>query len=108
MPGAAGSVEGFVRRLSSPDEGDGLQRGEILVTSLTNIGWTPLFPRAGAIVTDIGAPLSHAAIVARELGIPAVVNCRDASSRLHTGDKVRVDGTRGIIEILKTEVTSSP
>jgi pyruvate,water dikinase len=107
MPGAAGSVEGFVRRLSSPEEGDRLQRGEILVTPLTNIGWTPLFPRAGAIVTDIGAPLSHAAIVARELGIPAVVNCRDASSRLHTGDKVRVDGTRGIIEILKTEVTSS-
>jgi pyruvate,water dikinase len=106
MPGAAGNVEGFVRRLSSPDEGDNLQRGEILVTSLTNIGWTPLFPKAGAIVTDIGAPLSHAAIVAREMGIPAVVNCRDASSRLHTGDKVRVDGTRGIIEILKTEVTS--
>jgi len=107
VPGAAGNVEGFVRRLSSPDEGDRLQPGEILVTSLTNIGWTPLFPKAGAIVTDIGAPLSHAAIVARELGIPAVVNCRDASSRLHTGDKVRVDGTRGIIEILKTEVTSS-
>jgi phosphohistidine swiveling domain-containing protein len=107
MPGAAGSVEGFVRRLYSPDEGDRLQRGEILVTSLTNIGWTPIFPRVGAIVTDIGAPLSHAAIVARELGIPAVVNCRDASSRLHTGDKVRVDGTRGIIEILKTEVISS-
>jgi len=100
MPGAAGSVEGFVRRLSSPDEGDRLQRGEILVTSLTNIGWTPLFPRAGAIVTDIGALLSHAAIVARELGIPAVVNCRDASSRLHTGDKVRVDGTKGTVVIL--------
>ncbi len=103
MPGAAGRVEGVVRRLDSPEEGDRLQAGEILVASQTNIGWTLFFPRAGAIVTDIGAPLSHAAIVARELGIPAVVNCGDATTRLHTGDRVRVDGVQGIVEILETE-----
>jgi len=66
----------------------------------TNVGWTPLFPRAAAIVTDVGAPLSHAAIVARELGIPAVVGCNDATRRLKTGDRVRVNGSRGRVEIL--------
>ena len=65
-----------------------------------NIGWTPLFPRVAAIVTDIGAPLSHAAIVARELGIPAVVGCGNATALLKTGDKVLVDGGQGIVRIL--------
>ena len=67
---------------------------------LTDIAWTMLFPRAAAIVTDVGAPLSHAAIVARELGIPAVVGCGDATMRLKTGDRVRVDGGQGRVEIL--------
>jgi phosphohistidine swiveling domain-containing protein len=100
QPGSAGRVEGVVRRIDSPEEGDRLQPGEILVTSTTNVGWTPLFPRAAAVVTDIGGSLSHAAIVARELGIPAVVGCGDATIRLHTGDRVRVDGGRGRVEIL--------
>ena len=99
-PGAAGRVEGLVRRLDSPEDGDQLEPGEILVASQTNIGWTLLFPRLGGIVTDIGAPLSHAAVVARELGIPAVVNCGDATTRLQTGDRVRVDGAQGTVEIL--------
>jgi len=103
MPGSAGQVEGLVRRLNSPEEGDQLAPGEILVTSQTNIGWTLLFPRAAAIVTDIGAPLSHAAVVARELGIPAVVNCGSATMRLRTGDRVRVDGAQGTVEILSGE-----
>ena len=98
--GAAGRVKGLVRRLDSVEEGDQLQPGEVLVTVTTNIGWTPLFPRAAAIVTDVGAPLSHAAIVARELGIPAVVGCGNATMRLHTGDRVLVDGGGGIVEIL--------
>lgn len=99
-PGAAGSVEGQVRLLNTPEEGAQLQPGEILVTTTTNVGWTPLFPRAAAIITDVGAPLSHAAIVARELGLPAVVGCGDATQRLKTGDWVRVDGGQGIVEIL--------
>lgn len=98
--GAAGIVEGRVRVIRAPEEGDQLQPGEILVTTVTNIGWTPLFPRAAAVVTDVGAPLSHAAIVARELGIPAVVGCGNATMRLHTGDRVRVDGGRGTVELL--------
>jgi pyruvate,water dikinase len=92
----------LVRRLDRPEGGDQLEPGEILVTKQTNIGWTLFFPRAGAVVTDVGAPLSHAAIVARELGIPAVVNCGDATTRLKTGDRVRVDGTTGAVEILET------
>jgi pyruvate,water dikinase len=99
--GAAGVVEGTVRVLYSYDEASAFLPGEILVTSTTNVGWTPLFPRAAAIVTDIGAPLSHAAIVARELGIPAVVGCGNATARLHTGDRVSVDGGRGIVQKIK-------
>jgi len=98
--GSAGRIEGVVRRLDRPEEGDQLQKGEILVTSQTDIAWTLLFPRAAAIVTDVGAPLSHAAIVARELGIPAVVGCGNATMRLHTGDRVLVDGGQGIVMVL--------
>jgi rifampicin phosphotransferase len=100
FPGAAGVVEGIARVLLTPGDAAQLGDGEILVTTVTNIGWTPIFPRAAAVVTDVGAPLSHAAIVARELGIPAVVGCGDATMRLHTGDRVRVDGSRGTVEVL--------
>jgi pyruvate,water dikinase len=99
--GAAGRVEGVVRRLHSEEEGRMLRAGEVLVTRATNVGWTPLFSRAAAIVTDVGAPFSHAAIVARELGIPAVVGCGDATMRLHTGDRVVVHGGQGVVELLE-------
>jgi phosphohistidine swiveling domain-containing protein len=105
FPGAAGVVEGVVRVILKMEESDQLQAGEILVTTLTNVGWTPLFPRAAAIVTDVGAPLSHAAIVARELGIPAVVGCGNATMRLHTGDRVRVNGAQGTVEVLQAADT---
>lgn len=101
FPGAFGVAEGMVRRLERLEDGLQLQPGEILVTTLINIGWTPLFPRAAAIVADLGAPLSHAAIVARELGIPAVVGCGDATMRLKTGDWVRVNGGQGQVKILR-------
>jgi len=98
--GAAGRVEASVRVLDSPEQSGDLKEGEILVAVSTNIGWTPIFLRAAAVITDVGAPLSHAAIVARELGIPAVVGCGNATMRLRTGDKVRVDGGLGSVEIL--------
>ena len=78
---------------------DEIEPGEILVTGATNIGWTRVFPKVSAIVTDIGAPLSHAAIVAREFGIPAVVGCGNATTVLKTGDIVEVDGTAGTVTI---------
>ncbi len=99
--GSPGVVEGSVRILTSPEQGAGLQAGEILVANTTNIGWTPLFPRAAAIITDIGAPLSHAAIVARELGLPAVVGTGSATRQLQDGDRVRVLGGQGLVEILE-------
>jgi pyruvate,water dikinase len=100
LPGSAGQAEGRIRIVDSPEAGSQLETGEILVAVTTNVGWTPIFPRAAAVITDVGAPLSHAAIVARELGIPAVVGCFNATSVLKTGDRVRVDGGRGTVEIL--------
>ena len=100
FPGSAGVVEARVRVIDDAANGAALQPGEALVTTITNVGWTPLFPRAAAVITDVGAPLSHAAIVARELGIPAVVGCGNATMRLRTGDLVRVDGTAGTVEVL--------
>ncbi len=99
-PGSAGQIEGIARCAFTPEEGAQLQPGEILVTPQTDISWTMIFPRAAAVVTDIGAPLSHAAIVARELGIPAVVGCGDATMRIKSGDRLRVDGGRGSVVIL--------
>jgi pyruvate,water dikinase len=69
------------------------------VTTLTNVGWAPMFPRA-AVVSDMGAPLSHASIAARELGIPAVVGTGNATMRVRDGDRIRVDGERGTVELL--------
>jgi phosphoenolpyruvate synthase/pyruvate phosphate dikinase len=77
------------------------------VAALTNVGWTPVFPRAAAVVTDIGARLSHAAIVARELGIPAVVGCGNATMLIRSGDRIRVDGAGGTVEILSRPDRSS-
>jgi rifampicin phosphotransferase len=101
FPGSAGVVEGRVRVLNDAADSAALLPGEVLVTMITNVGWTPLFPRAAAVITDVGAPLSHAAIVARELGIPAVVGCGNATMRLRTGDLVRVNGTAGTVEVLE-------
>ncbi len=101
-PGSAGVAEGLVRIVNGLAEGADLQQGEILVATQTDIAWTMLFPQAAAVVTDVGAPLSHAAIVARELGIPAVVGCGNATALLKDGDRVRVDGSRGFVEVLSS------
>ena len=102
FPGSAGIVEGTARVILRASDGERLKAGEILVTNVTNVGWTPLFPRAGAVITNVGAPLSHAAIVARELGIPAVVGCGNATQVIRDGDLVRVDGSAGRISVLRS------
>jgi len=99
IPGSSGSVEGIVRILENAEDGKQLLPGEILVATTTNIGWTPLFPRVLAVITDVGSALSHAAIVARELGVPAVIGCGNATTRLKTGDRVLVDGGQGLVKI---------
>ncbi|MDD7429631.1 MAG: PEP-utilizing enzyme [Oscillospiraceae bacterium] len=98
--GSCGIAEGYVRVLTSSDDADSIEKGEILVVPAANIGWVRVFPKISALVTDVGAPLSHAVIVARELGIPAAVNCGNASRVLKTGDRVRVDGSQGKVYIL--------
>jgi pyruvate,water dikinase len=96
-PGSAGVVEGTVRVVRSAAEFDKLQSGEILVAPFTNPSWTPLFALAAAVVVDTGGAISHAAIVAREYGVPAVMGTRNATARLVDGQRVRVDGTRGLV-----------
>ena len=97
-PASPGRVTGPVRIVRSSDEFDRLKSGEILVAPLTAPAWTPLFARSAAVVTDVGSALAHASIIAREFGIPAVVGCVDATTRLRDGMIVTVDGTRGTVE----------
>lgn len=101
LPASAGVVEGSARVLAPGASGlDAVAPGEILVSRTTDVGLSPLFLVAAAVVTELGGPLSHAAIVAREYGIPAVVNVTGATLAIRTGDRLRVDGDRGFIELL--------
>ena len=93
-----GTARGFVRILSHPD--DDFEPGEVLVAHVTDTGWTPFFGCAAAIVTNVGGPMSHAAIVAREFGIPAVVNTKTATQQLKNGQSVEVDGVAGTVRVL--------
>ncbi len=93
-----GRATGLVRVVRGPRDFDQLLPGEILVAPLTAPAWTPLFSRAAAVVTDVGSAAAHASIIAREYGIPAVVGCGDATSRLRTGMRVTVDGMSGNVE----------
>lgn len=103
VAGSAGQCEGTARVLKNIDDADTIRQGDILVVPAANIGWVRLFPKISALVTDVGAPLSHAVIVARELGIPAVVSCQSASFQIHTGDRIRVDGTLGKVFLTGNE-----
>lgn len=96
-PASRGTVEGVVRVAKSIIEARDVQRGEILVAPVTDVGWTPYFTVIGALVTDIGSSVSHGAVVAREYGLPCVVNTLVATQTLKTGDRVRVDGDRGVV-----------
>jgi len=95
-----GVVEGIARVVKSVQEIDRLQKGDILVCQVTNPTWAPVFNKISAAVSDIGGSMSHAAIVAREYGLPAVVGTGQATSRIRDGQRVRVDGGRGIVTIL--------
>ena len=80
--------------------------GEILVAPLTDPSWTPLFLPAAAVIVNVGALMSHAVIVARELAIPCVVSVEDATSRLETGMLVEVDGTAGTVTVLEGQAAA--
>jgi pyruvate,water dikinase len=96
---SAGVVEGVARVVRGASES--IEAGEILVCEFTDPGWTPLFMVAGGAVLDVGGSMSHGAIIARELGIPCVLGTARGTTAIRTGDRIRVDGSRGTVEILE-------
>jgi phosphoenolpyruvate synthase/pyruvate phosphate dikinase len=100
MSGNGGVVEGVVRRIDEIDDLLDLEEGEIVVAASTGEAFNSILHMVGGIVTDHGGFLCHAAIVARESGFPAVVGTVDGTSRISTGDRIRVDGTKGEVTIL--------
>jgi pyruvate,water dikinase len=88
---------GTVKIIRGPDEFERLKKGDILIAPITNPVWTPLFALASAVVTEVGGILSHGAIVAREYGIPAVMSVAGVTTRLQDGQRVTVNGDRGLV-----------
>jgi pyruvate,water dikinase len=100
MAASGGVVEGTARVITHASQLSELQQGEILVATVTAPSWGPVFGKIVATVTDIGGMMSHAAIVCREYGLPAVTGTGKASTVIKTGMKLRVDGTQGTVKIL--------
>ncbi|MET0316387.1 MAG: PEP-utilizing enzyme [Rhodococcus fascians] len=100
VSGCTGIARGRARVLLSPDDPSALEAGDILVAPITDPSWTPLFVTAAAVVVDVGAPFSHAAIVSRELGIPCIVSATDATVRIADGAQIEVDGSTGTVTVL--------
>ena len=94
-----GYITGRVRVIYGADEFAQMRQGDILVARITTPAWTPLFALAAGVVTDVGGPLSHSSIVAREYRIPAVLGTGVATERLHTGQNVTVDGDAGTVTL---------
>ena len=92
-----GTVTAPARVLHGPDQFGEMQPGDILVAGITTPAWTPLFAMASAVVTDVGGPLSHGSIVAREYGIPAVMGTGVATARIKSGQIITVDGAAGTV-----------
>jgi rifampicin phosphotransferase len=101
VPGSPGTATGRVRVVRDPYEDQPPEPGEILVAPFTDPGWTLMFMAADAVVVEVGGALSHAVVVARELGIPAVVSVEHCCTVLHTGDLIEVDGSTGVVRVLE-------
>src|SRR5919112_5144328 len=100
LPASAGVVEGTARVVLSPEQFGEVERDEIIVCRMTSPSWVVLFTKISGLVTDAGGMASHPAVVSREFGIPAVVGTSDATRRIRTGDRVRVNGSTGRVEIV--------
>ncbi len=100
---SAGQVTATARVLAGPEDFGRMQPGDVLVASITTPAWTTLFAMASAVVTDIGGPLSHSSIVAREYGIPAVLGTAVATRRITDGERIHVDGDAGTVTLLESE-----
>lgn len=105
-PASRGVVTGVVRVAHTLQEAASLEPGEILVTPITDIGWTPYFSLIGGLVTDLGSSVSHGAVIAREYGLPCVVNARQATRYFQTGDRVRLDGDIGSVTLLSERLAA--
>jgi pyruvate,water dikinase len=105
-----GQVEGVARVVKTVDEFDDVADGDILVCQMTNPAWVVLFTKIAGLVTDTGGTTSHPAVLSREFGIPAVVGTSVATHRISTGDRIRVDGTTGEVDVLEraTSKTAAP
>jgi len=101
LAASPGIYEGTARRVSGPAEFDRIVQGDVLVTGATSEAFNILLPLLGAIVTDSGGLLSHSAIVAREYGIPGVVGTRSGTERIEDGSRVRVDGDKGEVTLVR-------
>jgi len=99
-PGCPGVYRGVARVVLDPSDPTALEPGDVLVAPMTDPAWTPLFVPAGAVVVDVGAALSHAIIVSRELGIPCVVSATDATRKIPDGAMIEVNGETGIVTVL--------
>ena len=100
LAASAGVTEGTARVVTSLEHSDQVKDGDILVCRMTNPAWVVLFTKISGLVTDAGGTVSHPAVVSREFGIPAVVGASDATEKIKTGDRVRVNGATGVVEIL--------
>ena len=101
LPGCPGQAEGIARVILDSNDPFALEPGDILVAPITDPSWTPLFVPAAGVVVDVGAPLSHAIIVSRELGIPCVISATGATRRIPDGARIRVDGSTGVVTVLE-------
>jgi len=99
LPVSAGTVEGRARVVLDMAEAS-LEPGDILVTAYTDPSWTPLFVTIGGLVTEVGGLMTHGAVIAREYGLPAVVGVQRATRLIHDGQRIRVHGTDGYVQIL--------
>ncbi|WP_123053401.1 phosphoenolpyruvate synthase [Clostridium sp. JN-1] len=100
MPVSSGVIEGIARVITDPSK-TSINKGEILVAPFTDPGWTPLFINAAGLVMEVGGLLTHGTVVAREYGIPAVVGITEATKKIKTGQKIRVDGNAGFVMIIE-------
>jgi len=101
IAGSPGTVEGTARVVLTIDEFDDVTDGDVLVCQMTNPAWVVLFTKIAGLVTDTGGTTSHPAVLSREFGIPAVIGTSVATDRIATGDRIRVDGSAGVVEILE-------
>ena len=102
-PVSRGRVVGRARIVRSVEDAEALTNGEVMVAAFTDIGWSPYYSIISALVTEVGSALSHGAVVAREYGLPTVVNAKGATVRIKTGDPVLVDATHGTVTLLSEE-----